>query len=61
MFKDRQGRKLTFREVVQKVINRIKHIFLEFEVFWLHLAGHLPSHHLRRFFYRLAGIKIGRG
>ena len=61
MFKDRQGRKLTFREVVQKVINRIKNIFLEFEVFCLHLVGYLPFHHMRRFFYRLAGIKIGRG
>lgn len=44
-----------------KVINRIYTILLEFIVFILHLIGHCPSHHIRRFFYRLAGIKIGSG
>jgi len=27
----------------------------------LRWVGHIPSHHLRRFFYRLCGIKIGTG
>ena len=27
----------------------------------LHYVGGVPSHHFRRFFYRLFGIKIGRG
>mgnify|MGYP001150833647 CR=1 FL=1 len=61
MFYDKTGKKLTIREVFQKIKNRIFNIFLEFEVFLLHLLGFLPSHHLRRFFYRLAGIKIGKG
>lgn len=61
MFKDKMGRKLTFREFIYKVINRLKNIFLEFEIFLLHLVGKVPSHHFRRFFYRLAGIKIGKG
>ncbi|OGK39543.1 hypothetical protein A2954_07705 [Candidatus Roizmanbacteria bacterium RIFCSPLOWO2_01_FULL_37_12] len=39
----------------------MKNILLEIEVFLLHLVGHIPLHHLRRFFYRIAGIKIGRG
>lgn len=30
-------------------------------MFVLHLVGCFPSHHVRRFFYRLAGIKIGSG
>ncbi len=59
--KDKQGKVLTINEVVGKMINRIKNIFLEFEVFLLHLIGLVPSHFLRRFFYRLAGIKIGKG
>jgi len=46
---------------VKKAINRIKNIFLEFEVYLLHLVGCFPSHHFRRFFYRLAGLKIGHG
>ncbi len=61
MFKDRMGKNLTFNEFFYKVINRIKNIFLEFEVFLLHLVGYVPFHHIRRFFYRLAGIKIGKG
>jgi len=48
-------------EFVKKVVNRLYNIFLEFEVFLLHIIGYIPSHHFRCFFYRLAGIKIGRG
>jgi len=61
MFYDKTGKKLTSKEIFEKGINRLFNILLEFEVFLLHLVGFLPSHHLRRFFYRLAGIKIGKG
>ena len=44
-----------------KIINRINAVFLEFEVLILHCVGYIPFHHIRRFFYRLAGIKIGKG
>lgn len=44
-----------------KIINRVKTIFLEFEVMLLHFTGVIPCHFIRRFFYRLAGIKIGSG
>lgn len=46
---------------MKKVINRISTIFLEFEVMILHLVGIVPCHFFRRFFYRLSGIKIGKG
>ncbi|MEK7109923.1 MAG: acyltransferase [Patescibacteria group bacterium] len=59
--KDKQGKVLTISEIVGKVVNRIFNILLEFEVFLLHLVGLIPSHCCRRFFYRLAGIKIGKG
>jgi len=59
--KDKTGKRLTVGEFFKKVIFRLKNIFLEFEVFLLHLVGLVPLHHFRRFFYRLAGIKIGRG
>lgn len=59
--KDRTGNYLTVNEMIKKIINRFENIFLEFEVFLLHLVGCLPSHCLRRFFYRLGGIKIGQG
>jgi len=59
--KDKQGKVLMIGEIFEKVVNRIKNILLEFEVFLLHLVGLVPSHCCRRFFYRLAGIKIGKG
>src|SRR3989338_9442275 len=59
--KNKAGENLTVQQFSIKFINRIKNILLEIEVFLLHLVGHIPLHHLRRFFYRIAGIKIGRG
>lgn len=47
--------------LMTKVNRRIKTVWLEFVVFILHVVGCLPSHVIRRFFYRLAGIKIGSG
>lgn len=47
--------------MTEKLIRRIKTILLEFEVMFLHDVGKVPSHHFRRFFYRLAGMKIGKG
>lgn len=44
-----------------KIIRRINVVFLEFEVMILHVIGYIPSHFIRRFFYRLGGIKIGKG
>lgn len=46
---------------MKKIIRRIKTILLEIIVFKLHCVGYVPSHHFRRLFYRIFGIKIGRG
>jgi len=59
--KDKTGKNLTEKELFSKTINRGVNIFLELEIYLLHLVGCLPSHLFRNFFYRLAGIKIGRG
>lgn len=45
----------------KKIENRIKTVFLELENFLLHIAGCIPSHYVRRFCYRLAGMHIGAG
>ena len=46
----------------EKVVNRLKTIYLEFVTGFLWWGvGIIPSHHIRRFFYRLFGIKIGSG
>jgi len=59
--KDKSGRELSSSEIMRKGSNRAVTVWREFVVACLHLIGHFPSHHVRRFFYRMAGIKIGRG
>ncbi len=61
MFKDKTGKSLTTGEFLGKVGSRIKNVALELQVFLLHCAGFFPSHTLRRFLYRLSGVKIGKG
>ncbi len=46
---------------MKRIIRRINTIILEFEVMALHLIGFVPFHCIRRFFYRLGGMKIGQG
>lgn len=59
--KDRNGNDLSSKQVLAKIGRRVKAILLEFEVMILHWIGNVPIHNFRRFFYRLAGVKIGRG
>jgi len=59
--KDKEGKQLTGQELTAKIGRRIETVLLELEVFILHLVGCVPSHYVRRFFYRLAGVKIGSG
>ncbi len=49
------------RNLSLKIINRLEAIYNEVLVFKLHLAGHIPSHFIRRFAYRLGGMTIGSG
>lgn len=58
---DRMGEELTSEDLVKKGANRIKTILTEFWVFILLCIGVVPSHHVRRFFYRISGISIGKG
>ena len=59
--KDRMGRELGLGEVFGKIINRLVNCCLDFELMLLRWVGHIPSHTLRNIFYKLAGIKLGRG
>ena len=59
--KDRTGKQLTFLEIISKILKRIDAIDLEFEMMVLRYIGYIPIHHVRRFFYRLGGMKIGKG
>ncbi|HSX40266.1 MAG TPA: acyltransferase [Candidatus Saccharimonadales bacterium] len=59
--KDRTGKNLSSTEIIKKGGGRINAVLNEFSIYVLHLIGCVPSHHFRRFFYRLAGVKIGKG
>lgn len=59
--KDKTGRTLSHDEIALKAVLRMKTILLEFIVFFVHLAGCIPFHHLRRLVYRFVGITIGKG
>jgi len=59
--KDRTGKELSHQEILSKGIKRADSVLNEFTLLLLHIVGSIPSHHLRRFFYRLAGIRIGKG
>lgn len=61
MFKDRMGRSLSFSEAMVKIKNRIVNIFLDFELMILRWVGHVPLHFVRRWVYKIAGVKIGKG
>lgn len=50
-----------FQSNMNRVGRRLNAIFNEFICAKLRTVGYVPFHHVRRFFYRLFGIKIGRG
>lgn len=55
------GKELTPKQVVTKVIIRALHILLDIELMFLNLVTcAIPLHSIRKFFFRLAGVKIGK-
>lgn len=56
-----KSEKLTISVLTKKILNRIGAIALEFGIMMIHLIGFIPSHHLRRFYYRIAGMNMGSG
>jgi maltose O-acetyltransferase len=61
MFKDKSGQELSAAQFFSKAMNRINNIILELKVYLLHIIGHFPSHTVRLIFYKISGIKIGKG
>lgn len=46
---------------MHRIKRRLGAITLELDNMILRCVGHVPSHHIRRFFYRIEGMKIGHG
>jgi maltose O-acetyltransferase len=56
------GRQLTSDEATKKILNRIANIWLDFWLLILYEIGiNVPFHSVRKFFYRISGMKIGKG
>jgi len=60
-FVDKDGNKLTTSKAVGKITNRFSSFFLDLWLLKLTCVGHVPFHGYRNFFYRLSGIKMGKG
>lgn len=60
MFKDKHGKVLTNAQAFAKIVNRFYNYWLDLELMLLRWVGYIPLHSVRKFFYRLAGIKIGK-
>lgn len=58
---DKSRKKLSPSETWYKVSNRIVNVLLELKIFLIYILSFIPSHFIRRFVYRVGGIKIGRG
>lgn len=56
--KDRTGKKLNSKQIFQKIIIRIKTIFLEFWLMILRFVGYIPIHTIRKIFYLASGIDM---
>lgn len=61
MFKDKSGKKISNKEAAGKISNRLYNYVLDLELMVLRWVSHIPSHTFRKLFYRLSGLKIGKG
>ena len=61
IFKDKSGKELSFGQALPKISNRIYNYWLDFELMLLRWVGNIPLHGVRKFIYRLSGVKIGSG
>jgi len=59
--KDKIGKELTTQEITTKSLNRLKWIFLDFWLYVLNrVAYEIPIHFVRRFAFRISGMKMGK-
>ncbi|MBI2029519.1 acyltransferase [Candidatus Gottesmanbacteria bacterium] len=59
--KDRMGNQLSADQIIQKASNRFGNYLLDFELMLLRFVGHIPFSFIRKFIYRISGVRIGKG
>ncbi len=57
----KDGVRLSLDQVYERINRRIVKTVAEFDIFFLHCVGCLPSHTVRNLCYRLAGVSVGPG
>lgn len=61
-FRDKHGNKLTLSETKKKAFVRVLNWYMDLKLYFLHaISFHVPFHSVRKFFFRIAGMKIGKG
>ncbi|MDP3888737.1 MAG: acyltransferase [bacterium] len=60
-FTDKDGNKLMTNEAFRRAFVRFYNWSADFQLLVLRWVGFVPCHFTRKFFYNLAGIKIGKG
>lgn len=61
IFTDKHGNKLSLKEALKKAVVRVYNWWLDFKIFIVDMTGFCPFWFWRKFIYRLAGLKIGKG
>ncbi|MFH2019689.1 MAG: acyltransferase [bacterium] len=59
MFKDKQGRELSIKEVSTKIVKRFESYLLDFCLMLLHFTTWIPLHSVRNFIWQMSGVKLG--
>jgi acetyltransferase-like isoleucine patch superfamily enzyme len=59
-FRDKHGRSLSVSHGLSKGVNRLLSYFLDLDLFILRLVGYFPIFTIRKLFYMIAGVQIGR-
>lgn len=59
--RDKNGKKLSTKEALGKIINRFYSYIIDTELIILKIIGFMPLYSIRWFFYLTAGLHIGKG
>jgi len=61
-FTDKHDNQIGLSLVVNKIFNRLSNYLLDIELFILHLVSlHIPFYAVRMAFYKMFGVKVGKG
>jgi len=60
-FTDKHGNKLSVMGAFRRAFTRFYNWWLDFELMVLYFIGRIPLYSVRKLFYKLAGVRIGKG